>query len=89
MMHQGSTAIAGKTAITAKAVGGDPMSVMFNAGELEISAVLSGEPLGARGQLNEGSFAIFNLLRSSDKVAHLEWEKAARQKVSAICGTMP
>ena len=41
MMHQGSTAIAGKTAITAKAVGGDPMSVMFNAGELEISAVLS------------------------------------------------
>ena len=33
--------------------------------------------------------SIFNLLRSSDNVARLEWENAARQKVSAICGAMP
>ena len=40
-----------------------------------------GQPVGLRPP------TIFNLLRSSDNVAHLEWENG--QKVSAICGAMP
>jgi hypothetical protein len=52
-----------------------------------LPGLVAGEPLGARGQLNEGSFAIFNLLRSSDKVAHLEKRQPARryQQFAARC----